>query len=309
MLLVQVYDEAAALVSALTLGDRSGLTKELREMYSVAGGSHVLALSGMHLGILFFVLSFVFFRRRFKVFGGVLVMCFTWGYAVLTGMSPSIMRASVMLTIYSVVEILGNNRIQLNTLGVAALFILVSSPFSLWDVGFQLSFMAMLGIVLLYSPLYGIVPSTWLFHSRMFRYLWSVFCVSLSAQVGVAPVVVFYFGRFSCYFILTSIVVSVMAFLIICCSLIMLPALATGIGADAVGHVLTLLANWQNSALAWISSLPYASIENIRINLPQLILIYVVIVALIALANRVLHVIKVNRLWRSVLSYYKHFNS
>ena len=146
-------DDAAALVSALTLGDRSGITKELREMYSVAGGSHVLALSGMHLGILFFVLSYVFFRRRFRVFGGVMVLSFIWSYAVITGMSTSIMRAAVMLTVYSAVEIIGNYRNQLNTLGVAAVSILAFSSFSLWDVGFQMSFISMLGIILFYKPL------------------------------------------------------------------------------------------------------------------------------------------------------------
>ena len=297
-------DDAAALVSALTLGDRSGITKELREMYSVAGGSHVLALSGMHLGIIFFVLSYVFFRRRYKVFGGVLTLSFIWGYAVFTGMSPSIMRAAVMLTVYSVVEIIGNYRNQLNTLGVAAVSILAFSPFSLWDVGFQMSIISMLGIILFYKPLYSLIPAAWLFRCSILRYLWSVVCVSLSAQICVAPIVAFYFGRFSCYFVLTGIVVSVLAVLIIVGTLAMLLAMAAGVGTDFLGNVLSHLANWQNEALAWISSLPHASIENIRINCAQLILIYIVIIALIALAYRISRVIRINRLWHSVTSYY-----
>ncbi|MBP1539039.1 MAG: ComEC/Rec2 family competence protein [Prevotella sp.] len=292
--------DAEGIVSAMVVGDKSGLTKELRDMYSVVGASHVLALSGMHLGIIFCVLSYVFFRRRFRFFGLLAVLCVIWGYALLTGLSPSILRAAIMLTVYSFADILVRRHNALNTLGIAALAILTVSPLSLWDVGFQMSFMSMLGIVVLYSPLYTLIPLKIVRRYWLVDMLWQICCISLSAQVGVAPLVAFYFCRFSCYFLLSSIVVSVMAFLILSCSVVALPMILLGVFPGVAGSALALLAKVQNSLLGGISSLPHASIENIRINHVQLILMYVVIAALFALAGRVLLIVKRSRVWQSI---------
>lgn len=142
-------ESAYAVVAAMTMGDRSGLTRELRQSYAASGASHVLALSGLHLGVIYGLLSLIFVHRRMRVLGQVLAMVAIWAYAALVGMPPSVLRSATMLTIFAFVVLTGRRQVSLNTLAFAAVVQLVVSPLSLWDVGFQMSFLAVLGIVML----------------------------------------------------------------------------------------------------------------------------------------------------------------
>lgn len=272
---MDMAEGAAALVAAMVLGDKSMLSKSVRDEYSVSGGSHVLALSGLHLGVIYGVLLLVagsvvrFFRRGCETVArwpDVLVQIVTltavWSYVVLVGMPSSVVRSAAMITVYGLATLLGRERLSLNALAVAAVVMLVANPLTLWDVGFQMSFMAVLGIVMIYP---------W----RRLNWLAGMVVVSLAAQLGVAPLVMLYFGRFSCYFLLTNLLVVPCATCILYGGVLLLIAAPLPSPQSSIATAVSLVAGLMNAGVGWIASLPGASIEGIRINWAQTVLIYV----------------------------------
>lgn len=287
-----------AIVAAMTLGDKSGLSSQTKEIYSVTGASHVLALSGLHLGIVYFLLSFFFVRRGWEVFGHVLIVVSLWAYAVMVGMMPSVVRSATMLSVYALFSLTGRDRMSLNTLSLTAIVMLSANPLLLWDIGFQMSFMAVLGILVLFKPVYSLLNVRWLWKHGMVRRLWSLVVVSLVAQTGVAPLVAFYFGRFSCYFLLTNIIVVPSAALLIWLSLAVLASAELPVIQNIAVRLLQTVVGFVDEGLGWIASVPGASIDNIAINRWQLLLVYVVIVCVVVLAHYGL------RLYRSAYGLY-----
>ena len=118
-----------AIVTAMALGDKSALTKELRETYSVSGASHVLALSGMHLGIIYFLLSFIFVRRGWRVAGQMITLPVIWLFVLMVGLTPSVVRAATMLTVYGLVALLRRKSSSLNTFAKALGSVSITSGF------------------------------------------------------------------------------------------------------------------------------------------------------------------------------------
>lgn len=267
-------ESAYAVVAAMTMGDRSGLTRELRQSYAASGASHVLALSGLHLGVIYGLLSLIFVHRRMRVLGQVLAMVAIWAYAALVGMPPSVLRSATMLTIFAFVVLTGRRLVSLNTLAFAAVVQLVVSPLSLWDVGFQMSFLAVLGIVMLNLRLRDIATPTWLSRWRVIRWMWSLVKVSLAAQLAVAPLSMYYFGTFPCYFLLTNLVAIPLATIIVYTSIVMYAlgfwVWMQGVVATFVGCMATLM----NTSLGFIASLPGACMYGIHINARQVWLMY-----------------------------------
>lgn len=267
-------ESAYAVVAAMTMGDRSGLTRELRQSYAASGASHVLALSGMHLGVIYGLLSLLFVHHRMRVLGQVLAMVVIWAYATLVGMPPSVLRSATMLTIFAFVVLTGRRQVSLNTLAFAAVVQLAINPLGLWDVGFQMSFLAVLGIVMLNLRLRDVATPIWLSRWRVIRWMWSLVKVSLAAQIAVAPLSMYYFGTFPCYFLLTNLIAVPLAMLILYISVIMYLlgfwVWMQGIVATCVGWMATLM----NTSLGFIASLPGACMYGIHINARQVWLMY-----------------------------------
>lgn len=267
-------ESAYAVVAAMTMGDRSGLTRELRQSYAASGASHVLALSGLHLGVIYGLLSLIFVHRRMRVLGQVLAMVAIWAYAALVGMPPSVLRSATMLTIFAFVVLTGRRQVSLNTLAFAAVVQLVVSPLSLWDVGFQMSFLAVLGIVMLNMRLGNLATPVWLSRWRVIGWVWSLVKVSLAAQLAVAPLSMYYFGTFPCYFLLTNLVAIPLATIIVYTSIVMYAlgfwVWMQGVVATFVGWMATLM----NASLGFIASLPGACMYGIHINARQVWLMY-----------------------------------
>lgn len=270
----EMSESAYAVVAAMTMGDRSRLTQELRQSYAASGASHVLALSGLHLGVIYGLLSLVFVHRRMRVMGQVLAMVAIWAYAALVGMPPSVLRSATMLTIFSFVVLTGRPHVSLNTLAFACVVQLAASPLNLWDVGFQMSFLAVLGIVMLNLRLRDVATPTWLCRWRMIWWMWSLIKVSLAAQLAVAPLSMYYFGTFPCYFLLTNFVAIPLATIIVYTSIVMYAlgfcAWMQGMVAMFVGWMATLM----NASLGFIASLPGACMYGIHINARQVWLMY-----------------------------------
>lgn len=267
-------ESAYAVVAAMTMGDRSGLTRELRQSYAASGASHVLALSGLHLGVIYGLLSLIFVHRRMRVLGQVLAMVAIWAYAALVGMPPSVLRSATMLTIFAFVVLTGRRQVSLNTLAFAAVVQLVVSPLSLWDVGFQMSFLAVLGIVMLNMRLGNVETPACIGRWRVIGWVWSLVKVSLAAQLAVAPLSMYYFGTFPCYFLLTNLVAIPLATIIVYTSIVMYAlgfwVWMQGVVATFVGWMATLM----NTSLGFIASLPGACMYGIHINARQVWLMY-----------------------------------
>jgi len=271
---IGIEKDNLALISAITLGDKFMISKEIKQDYSISGGSHIIALSGLHLGIIYAVLIMAMtellrvFRkddyissRWVDVVIQIITLLAIWSYVVLVGMSGSVVRSATMITIYGLVTLLNRQRMSLNALATAAILMLAINPYNLWDVGFQMSFMAVLGILL-------ICP-----HRRLNWFL-GMIVVAIAAQIGVAPLIMFYFGRFSCYFILTNFIVIPCATIILYGTILLLIVTPLSALQGFVAQLLIHVSSWMNAGVGWIASLPGASIENIHINWMQTLAIY-----------------------------------
>lgn len=262
-------DSQYAVIAAMALGDKSAMSRELKDVYAVSGASHVLALSGLHLGIIYMLLSLLVVGRRFRVVSQVVIVFSIWAFVLLVGMSSSVVRSALMISVYALLSLANRNRASLNALALAVILILLFSPASLYDVGFQLSFSALLAILLI-QPLFErprIV--TFLFDRPVLRWLYGLCTVSISAQVGVAPLIAYYFGRFSTYFILTNLLVIPLttAILYLALTTLLLPV---------AGVLLVKMVGWLNASLSFIAtSLPCASIEGLHPSVLQTVLVYV----------------------------------
>ena len=265
--------EEYAVVAAMTLGDKSVMTRELRDVYAVSGASHVLALSGLHLGMIYMLLSLLTVGRRRRVLSQLIIILSIWAFALLVGLPLSVVRSAVMISVYALVSLTGRGHMSVNALSLAALIILLVSPDSLFDVGFQLSFASMLAILLLLPLFECLINAEWLFGRPLLKRLWGLTTVSVAAQVGTAPLVAYYFGRFSTWFLLTNIVVVPAVTLILCLALasLLLPVVSTA---------LVSIVGWLNVFLSFVANrLPCASIEGLHPSALQTAMVYVIIIS------------------------------
>lgn len=271
-------DELAVL-SALTVGDKEELSDDIVETYSVTGASHVLALSGLHIGfiyaLLFFLFSLVWKRWRYlKPFLLLLIVLFLWAFAFLTGLSSSVVRSVVMFSFLALACLQPEKPLTLNTLAATAFLMLLYNPVWLFDVGFQLSFSAVFAIVVLQPKLYALCP---IIKNRFLRYIWGMITVSTAAQIGTAPLILFYFSRFSTHFLLTNLWVIPMVSLILYSAVLLLILTPFPLLQQMFSGVVDALVSAQNTVLHWIEQLPFASVDGIWMDVWQVLLFYLFI--------------------------------
>lgn len=265
-------DDQYAVVAAMALGDKSALTRELKDTYSKTGASHILALSGLHLGIIYALLSMLIVGRRWQLVSQILIILSVWAFVFLVGMSASVVRSAVMLTVYALLAIGHRQKMSVNTLAFTAIVMLLISPQALFDVGFQMSFMAVFSILLFVPLFYRPLSAKYLMTHPVVKWLVGMVAVSVAAQIGVAPLIAYYFGRFSCYFLLTNFIVIPAATLILYLSLgtLLWPA----IGTLLAGVVGTL-----NATLSYIATIPGATIDGLHPSAMLTASLYAVILA------------------------------
>ena len=269
--------EAYAVVAAMTLGDKSAMTEDLREVYAVSGASHVLALSGLHVGIIYMLLTLLVVGRRSRFVVQILAVLGIWAFALLAGLPISVIRSAVLISVYALLSLIGRNRASLNVLALAALIILIACPDSLYDVGFQLSFVAVLAILIVQPMLEGLVSREWLFGHPVLRWAWGLATVSVAAQLGVAPLIAYYFGRFSTWFLLTNFIVipATTVILWLAIGTLLLPVL---------GGALLQVVGWLNAALSFVSTrLPCPSIDGLHPSALQTAVVYVIMIAMLVI--------------------------
>ena len=269
-------DELAVL-SALTIGDKTELSDSVRESYSVAGASHILALSGLHIGLLYTLLFFILkpIARRGNIgraIRSVLLLILLWAFAFFTGLSPSVVRSVSMFSILAMADMVGRQPLSLNTLAAAAWLMLFCNPAWLFDVGFQLSFLAVASILLIQKPIYHLITVK----GRIGKYIWGLMSVSVAAQIGTAPLVMFYFSRFSVHFLLTNLVVIPFITIILYAAVIMLLLTPLSWLQIVVAEGVKKLLEGLNFFVRWVEQLPYASIDGIWLYQSEILGIYIV---------------------------------
>ena len=259
-----------AVLAAMVLGDKSALTKDLKDVYAVTGASHVLALSGLHLGIIYTLLSLLIMGRRWQTASQMIIVICIWAFVFLVGMSTSVVRSATMLTLYALLSLGHRDKMSVNTLAFTAIVMLMAHPLSLYDVGFQMSFMAVFAILVLTPLMMSVFSMDYLLSHQVVRWIWSMVAVSCAAQIGTAPLIAYYFGRFSTYFLLTNFIVIPATTLILWLSPLMFlfPSFA---------YLLLYIVKCLNTVLGEIAVWPGASIEALHPSVLQTVMIYAVI--------------------------------
>lgn len=260
------------ILSALTLGYKRGLDPETKRTFSSAGAMHVLAVSGLHVGILFWVFtSLLGFMRKYKygkpafVFLALLML---WAYAFITGLSPSVMRAATMFSLVCIANNINRRPVIYNTLSFSALLLLIINPNNLFEVGFQLSYAAVFGIVFLQPKIEKLVPVK----NKILGFFWQLLTVSVAAQLTTFPITSYYFNQFPTYFWLSNLVVIPAVFILIVLGIMLL--LGSGISwiAPPIAFLTKGALKLVYGFLKGIESLPWA-VGEISVSQPELILL------------------------------------
>lgn len=275
--------DVLAVVSALTVGDKSDLTPELKATYSASGASHVLALSGLHIGILAGILTLLLYPLRLFPLGrsltGVLTVLLLWAFAFLSGLSASVVRAVTMFSLYVGASFFLEGRFSgFLSLSLAAFLMLLYRPFYLFDVSFQLSFLAVWGILLFYPVFSGWLPAG----CRRIRWLWNTLSVSMAAQLGTLPFVLFYFGAFPTYFLLANLLVTPLAVCILGSSLAALAFEGIPWMGERAADLVRLSAEALNGSMFQIQQLSGSQVTSVYISGFQLVLCYLLLALLYA---------------------------
>lgn len=294
-----------ALAEALVLGWRDDIQEEARAQFRDAGVAHLLCVSGLHVGLFAALVSgclLLLGRGRWqRVVRGVISIVAIWIYVIITGMAPSTMRAGLMFSLMQVSTMMERRSISVNNLATSAVVLLLINPMVLYDVGFQLSYAALLGIMLWHEPLYRLIlgqpSSSWVWWP--FRKVWSWICLSTSAQLATLPIVLFYFHQFPVYFLVANLLVVPFAGLLLAAVALMM--LTGGWLTPVVGALMS----WTTGVTSWVASLPCAVIDNIYFDLPMVVFLVMLLLAFTSmLSSRRKIVLWFVALWGIVLIVY-----
>ncbi len=284
-------DKEVAIVSALVLGYKANLTPELKRAYSETGAIHVLAVSGLHVGIISAILLFLFNCLPFKgatwnwlKFVGLCIGI--WGFALLTGLPPSVKRAAIMFTFLNMGLIIQRAVNTYNVIAIAAFIILLLNPYALFEVGFQFSFLAVIGIIFFAKR----ILQFWSPKSRLLYEIWNLIVVGVSAQITVFPLILYYFHQVPTYFWLSGLFVVPLAGILMKLSLgLLLASSIHGWIAGALGWLIAWVISLQNWLIEAMQNLPIHIINGFWISEVEVLLFYGVVFgfAMLLLTNKV----------------------
>lgn len=267
---------SSALCKALCIADKSELSSDIKKDFSRAGASHILAVSGMHVGIIFTAIStligLISKSRKFQLFSSIIAICFLWFYAFICGLQPSIIRACTMFTVPIIAKFLNRDNISFNSLLFTAFCMLIYDYTYLFNLGFQLSFLAVAGILLFQEKIFNIFS----LQNKILIWIWSLTSVSIAAQITTLPLTIYYFHNIPILSLLSNLIVVPIATLLIYFSGGLFTFQLTSI-SKFFSLIINKLSSVLNSTIENFSHLEYATIENINISIFQVILIYLII--------------------------------
>lgn len=268
------------IASAFVLGVTDGLDNELMSAYAATGAMHVLSVSGLHVGIVYWLLLMILRplgAQRLRWLTLVASLVVLWSYAFITGISAPVLRAVMMFSFAAIARAFQYKVNIYNTLAATACLLLVYDPFMIMSVGFQLSFVAVLGIVAIQPALYNLwEPTAWLWDE-----CWKICSVSIAAQLATLPLCLVYFHQFPNYFLITNLFIVPGSFLVLVAGIVLLAVSAFDVLAHAVGWLLEWLIDILNSLIFVVEHLPYSVVENIFITPLQAVVMALAMVAVL----------------------------
>jgi competence protein ComEC len=248
-------------LSALTLGYKRGLDPETKRIFASAGAMHVLAVSGLHVGIVFIILSFLlgFLKKQQagRIIFVVIVICALWSFAFITGLSPSVKRAATMFTFVVIGQNMKRQLNIYNTLAASAFFLLLLNPNNLFEAGFQLSYSAVTGIVF-FQPRF---EKLLIVKNKVLHYAWGLLTVSVAAQIATFPVSVYYFNQFPSYFWISNMLVIPAVTLLIPLGMATLAFHWIPVLSDILTGIIGIVLNFVIFFLAGIEMLPLSVLK------------------------------------------------
>lgn len=266
-----------SIAEALLIGYRDDLDRDLVQSYSNTGVVHIIAISGLHLGMIYGLLIFLLkplsrFRWN-KLIKPIVILLVLWGFSFIAGAAPSILRSAVMFSFLAVGEAIGKRTNMYNSLAASAFLLLLINPFNLWDVGFQLSYTAVLSIVVFQKHI-----NRWFyFKQKLLKNFWSLNAVTLSAQILTLPVVLYHFHQFPTLFLFTNLFAVPFSGLILYMELLLLVVSFSTLIATYLGKIIEWCIAFMNKVIVYADSLPFSVWQSIQISIIQAIILYAAI--------------------------------
>jgi len=263
-----------AVISALTLGYRSELDKETRNYFTDTGTIHVLSVSGLHVALIFYIISLLFSPinrgKSAKYIYPALMIMFLWSYAFITGFSPPVQRATLVFSFVIIGNVLRRPINIYNSLFASAFILILYDPHVLFDIGFQLSYLAIFGIVLLQPPLEKILQV----NNKLLKWAWTLFTVSIAAQITTFPLSVYYFKQFPNLFWLSNFIAIPGTTFILWITMVFLVLSPLSTISNLIAQILQFITHQILLILKWLSNLPHAVSEGIIFSPFQTIIMY-----------------------------------
>jgi competence protein ComEC len=273
-------DKEAGVAEALLIGYRNDLDKDLVQAYSNTGVVHIIAISGLHLGLIYGLL--VQFMKPFRKTKWIrwvrplIILSVLWIFTLLAGAVPSILRSAVMFSFIVIGETINRKSSTYNTLASSAFVILCINPYQLFDVGFQLSYAAVASIITFAGPIYN-----WFYtRNKLLDFVWKLASVTLAAQVLTTPIVFYKFHQFPLLFLITNILIVPLATIILFAALILLVASIVPAVALIIGTITGMMLHFMNFFIEAINSFPFAVYDGIQNSLVETILLYTIIISI-----------------------------
>ena len=276
-------EQEQAIALALVLGVTDGLDNELQNAYSASGAMHVLAVSGLHVGIIYWMILLLLKPIRTLSwsawFIAIVSLVCLWAYAFVTGLSPSVLRAVTMFSFMAIAKPFSRSTNIYNTLAASAFLLLIYNPYLIMSVGFQLSYLAVIGIVYLQRPIYNL----WEPRHKFLDWCWSITCVSIAAQIATFALGLLYFHQFPVYFLFSNLFVIPGSFVVLVLGILLLAVSALQPLAVAIGWLLEGSIKILNLGVFVVEDLPYSLINGVYLTTFQCWLLMGVIVSIVLL--------------------------
>lgn len=268
------------LAEALLIGYKADLDKELLQAYSNTGVVHVIAISGLHLGLIYWLLNLIFYPFRKKKKAVIPVSLFIlvglWLFSLLSGASPSVLRSAVMFSFIIIGNCSSRKIAVYNSLAASACFLLCFNPCWLWDVGFQLSYIAVLSIVIFMKPIYHLL----FIQNKLLDLLWQLSAVTLAAQILTTPMSIYHFHQFPMLFLFTNLIAVPLSSLILLGEVLLLSLVGLPPISKQVGIIIQWLIRLMNDYVSYMNAFPFSVWSSLSISLTQTLLLYFFIAAL-----------------------------
>jgi len=267
-------DKTTGLAEAMLIGFRDDLDKELLASYINTGVVHIIAISGMHLGLIFLIINFftkiLIGKKRTSISGILITIPILWLFSLLTGGSASVIRSAIMLSLMLISTVLKKSSNGLNTLLASAFILLVNNPCILYDLGFQLSYAAVLSI-LLFDPI--IKKLVYVKHVAL-KKGWEMISITLAAQILTTPISIFYFHQFPILFLFTNLVAIPLSSLILLSEIALCVFWQVGIPVNAIANIINTLITFLNNYIHYMEKIPFGMIKHIYIGVSSILLMY-----------------------------------